>query len=60
MSDQPARIGVAGLGYWGPNLACNFAALPDSELRWCFDPSLEARDRIPTMFPRARFAGELD
>ena len=26
------RIGVAGLGYWGPNLARNFAALPGCEL----------------------------
>ena len=25
-------VAVVGLGYWGPNLARNFAALPDSEL----------------------------
>jgi predicted dehydrogenase len=60
MSDQPARIGVAGLGYWGPNLARNFASLPGSELRWCCDPSFEARERSALMFPGARFTGELD
>ncbi len=27
MSDEPFRVGVAGLGYWGPNLARNFAAI---------------------------------
>ncbi len=26
------RVGVAGLGYWGPNLARNFASLPGCEL----------------------------
>ena len=25
------RIGVVGLGYWGPNLARNFEALPDAK-----------------------------
>ncbi len=33
----PVRVGVVGLGYWGPNLARNFAALPGAELRWCCD-----------------------
>jgi hypothetical protein len=29
MSDEhkPVRVGVAGLGYWGPNLARNFGAI---------------------------------
>ena len=34
---------MVGLGYWGPNLARNFAALPDGELRWVCDASDEAR-----------------
>ncbi len=29
---RPLRIGVAGLGYWGPNLARNFAAIDSCEL----------------------------
>ena len=32
-------VGVVGLGYWGPNLARNFAALEGCELRWCCDRS---------------------
>ena len=60
MSEPPVRIGVAGLGYWGPNLARNFAALPAAELRWCCDPSEAARGRAATMFPGARYSGELE
>ena len=54
------RIGVAGLGYWGPNLARNFAALPGSELRWCCDPSQDARARVGALFPNARVTADLD
>jgi predicted dehydrogenase len=54
------RIGVAGLGYWGPNLARNFAALPDCELAWCCDASEAARDRWAPAFPSARFTPDLD
>ena len=54
------RVGVAGLGYWGPNLARNFAAIEGCELAWCCDGSAEARDRWTLAFPGARFTGELD
>jgi predicted dehydrogenase len=54
------RIGVAGLGYWGPNLARNFAAIDGCELAWCCDGSLQARERWAPAFPGARFTGELD
>ncbi len=58
MSD--VRVGVAGLGYWGPNLARNFAAIAGCELTWCCDASAEARERWGPSFPGARFTGELD
>ncbi len=48
------RLGVAGLGYWGPNLARNFAALPGCELTWCCDASEAARERYARAFPSAR------
>jgi predicted dehydrogenase len=53
------RIGVAGLGYWGPNLARNFAALPGCELAWCCDPSEQARARVAPLFPGARVTADL-
>ena len=54
------RIGVAGLGYWGPNLARNFAGLPGCELAWCCDASEAARERWAASFPNTRFTAELD
>src|SRR5215212_2630298 len=52
-------VGVAGLGYWGPNLARNFAALPGCELAWCCDASEAARERLALSFPRTRFTADL-
>ena len=54
------RIGVVGLGYWGPNLARNFAAIAGCELAWCCDASEEARARWAPAFPTARFTADLD
>ena len=55
----PLRVGVAGLGYWGPNLARNFHRLPECELAWMCDPSEAARARWAAAFPEARIAAEL-
>src|SRR5215211_2623823 len=54
------RVGVAGLGYWGPNLARNFAGLPGCELAWACDASEAARERLARSFPAVRFTAELD
>ena len=54
------RIGVAGLGYWGPNLARNFAAIEGCELAWCCDGAAAARERWAPAFPGARFTASLD
>ena len=54
------RVAVAGLGYWGPNIARNLDALPGVELAWCCDPSPANRERVAPMFPRARFTADLD
>ncbi len=59
MASAPVRIGVAGLGYWGPNLARNFASLPGCELRWCCDASEEARARAATQFPGVAVTDDL-
>jgi predicted dehydrogenase len=45
-------IGVAGLGYWGPNLARNFDELAD--LRWLCDASPEQLARFEQRYPNAR------
>ena len=56
---EPLRMGVAGLGYWGPNLARNFDSLPGVELAWLSDESLERVERQLERFPSAR-AGSFD
>jgi predicted dehydrogenase len=48
------RVGVVGLGYWGPNLARNFDHLPDAELAWLCDASGDALERLARAFPSAR------
>jgi predicted dehydrogenase len=53
------RVGVVGLGYWGPNLARNFGAIAACELAWCCDPSADERERAATLFPHARITGDL-
>src|SRR5271168_2728088 len=61
MSEPAAvRVGVVGLGYWGPNLARNLAAIPGCELAWLCDASAQARERLERSFPGARSTGELD
>ena len=52
------KLGVVGLGYWGPNLARNFDRLPEAELGWICDISEEARARWAPSFPRARASEE--
>src|SRR6201996_2288600 len=58
--DATIRVGVAGLGYWGPNLARNFAAIAGCELRWCCDGDEAALARARAQFPGVRVTGSLD
>jgi predicted dehydrogenase len=60
MTERTVRIGVAGLGYWGPNLARNFASLPGCELAWCCDSSEERRASAAQRFPGVQLAADLD
>jgi predicted dehydrogenase len=55
----PIRVGVVGMGYWGPNLARNFSVLPDCELAWCCDERPAVRERFAAVHRGARFTGEL-
>ena len=54
------RVGVAGLGYWGPNLARNFDRLDGAELAWLCDESEERLERHGAAFPGAGRASSLD
>jgi predicted dehydrogenase len=54
------RIGVVGLGYWGPNLARNFSQMPEAELVWCCDADPQRHAKFAAQFPESRFTTELD
>ena len=53
-----ARVAVAGLGYWGPNLARNFDDLAD--LAWLVDLSDEKREEFAGRYPSATVTGDFD
>lgn len=53
------RVGIAGLGYWGSNIARNLDALPGCELAWCCDTDAARRERLRGSLPRARFTADL-
>ena len=57
---EPVRIAVAGLGYWGPNLARNFANLPEAELAWICDGEADRLEGMSERFPGARATTEFD
>jgi predicted dehydrogenase len=53
-----ARVGVAGLGYWGPNLARNLSEL--AELTWLCDLSEEQLSTYAARWPQARPTSDFD
>ena len=53
-----AKIGVAGLGYWGPNLARNFDLLTD--LSWICDASPELLEKQAKRYPNARASARFE
>ncbi|MFW5709658.1 MAG: Gfo/Idh/MocA family protein [Chloroflexota bacterium] len=48
---QKTRVGVIGLGYWGPNLARNFFELPNAELVAVADLDQQRLDRLTSRYP---------
>jgi len=60
MTEAPVRVGLAGLGYWGPNLARNFDELPDAELAWLCDLDVGRLARVGGRHPGARTTDRFD
>jgi predicted dehydrogenase len=52
------KVGLAGLGHWGPNLARNFDDL--AELAWLCDLSRDLVDRYGARYPNARATDRFD
>lgn len=45
------KVGVVGLGYWGPKLARNFAGIEGVELAWICDQSHERLEETAGLYP---------
>jgi predicted dehydrogenase len=60
MMTGTVSVGIVGLGYWGPNLARNFAAIPACEVTYLCDADEVARDRVSRTLPAARATADLD
>jgi predicted dehydrogenase len=52
--DEPVRIGVVGLGYWGPNLVRNLNELPGAEPAVVCDLRPDALHAIARRYPAVR------
>ena len=55
---QPLGVAVVGAGYWGPNLARNFSASGEWDLRWVCDLEEGRAEQIAG--PSARTTPDLD
>ena len=53
------RVGVVGLGYWGPNLARNLALIEGCDVAWLCDASAAARERLAPAFPGVRTSADI-
>jgi predicted dehydrogenase len=58
--DAPLRIGVVGLGYWGPNLARNISELADAEVAWLCDSRTERLEQIGRRYPGAAVTARVE
>ena len=58
--NDPVRVGVVGLGYWGPNLIRNLNDLEASELRWICDLDQKRLDTFGRRYPTVRATQEFE
>jgi predicted dehydrogenase len=53
-------VAIVGAGYWGPNLARNFAASPDCDLLWVCDLDQERASAVAGRSGNTRVTAKLD
>jgi predicted dehydrogenase len=53
-ADDPVRVAVVGLGYWGPNLVRNLESLRGADLQMICDTDPQRLDQITRRYPASR------
>jgi predicted dehydrogenase len=54
-NQEPLRVAVVGLGYWGPNLVRNLYELPDVEVACVCDRRPETFTKLAARYPGLRY-----
>lgn len=54
MSDR-VRMGIIGLGYWGPNLLRNFSSAEGCQVRLCCDSDERRFGKLAAQYPATKF-----
>jgi predicted dehydrogenase len=54
------KVGVAGCGYWGPNLIRNFRSLPDCQLKMMCDLNTDRLKHLKLLYPEVSRATDYD
>jgi predicted dehydrogenase len=54
----PLRVGVLGLGYWGPNIVRVLHDLGDADVVWACDLREDARVRVARRYPAVRMTAD--
>jgi predicted dehydrogenase len=56
LPDEPVRVAVVGLGYWGPNLVRVLHELPEAEVAYACDLRPETLQKVATRYPAVALA----
>jgi predicted dehydrogenase len=54
------KVGIIGLGYWGPNLVRNFVSAGESQVVICCDVRQERCQKIAALYPGIEFTRRAD
>ena len=52
--NTPLRVGVIGVGYWGPNLLRNFNGVRGASATWCADLNEDRLRHMGNLYPSVR------
>ncbi len=53
-AERPVRVGLAGYGYWGPQLLRNLNEMPETRVVAVAEPRVDRRRRIAELYPGLR------